>query len=71
MPCCATGDGHGERSHSSGRPAAPDFSEAEIELVAALAPDIAAAVRRTLLVSEIAHRDAEEGPGWRCCGSTA
>ena len=42
---------------------APDFSEAEIELVAALAPDIAAAVRRTLLVSEIAHRDAEEGPG--------
>jgi DNA-binding CsgD family transcriptional regulator len=42
---------------------APDFSEAEIELVAALAPDIAAAVRRTLLVSEIAHRDAEQGPG--------
>jgi DNA-binding CsgD family transcriptional regulator len=42
---------------------APDFSEAEIELVAALAPDIAAAVRRTLLVAEIAHRDAEEGPG--------
>jgi DNA-binding CsgD family transcriptional regulator len=42
---------------------APDFSEAEIELVAALAPDIAAAVRRTLLVSEIAHRDAEDGPG--------
>jgi len=42
---------------------APDFSEAEIELVAALAPDIAAAVRRTLLVSEITHRDAEEGPG--------
>jgi DNA-binding CsgD family transcriptional regulator len=42
---------------------APDFSEAEIQLVAALAPDIAAAVRRTLLVSEIAHRDAEEGPG--------
>jgi DNA-binding CsgD family transcriptional regulator len=42
---------------------APDFSEAEVELVAALAPDIAAAVRRTLLVSEIAHRDAEDGPG--------
>ena len=42
---------------------AADFSEAEIELAAALAPDIAAAVRRTLLVSEIAHRDAEEGPG--------
>jgi DNA-binding CsgD family transcriptional regulator len=41
----------------------PDFSQAEIELVAALAPDIAAAVRRTLLVSDIAHRDAEEGPG--------
>lgn len=42
---------------------APDFTEAEIELVAALAPEIAAAVRRTLLVSEIAHRDAEDGPG--------
>jgi DNA-binding CsgD family transcriptional regulator len=42
---------------------APDFSAAEIELVAALAPDIAAAVRRTLLVTEAAHRDAEEGPG--------
>jgi DNA-binding CsgD family transcriptional regulator len=42
---------------------APEFSAAEIELVAALAPDIAAAVRRTLLVSEIAHRDAEQGPG--------
>jgi DNA-binding CsgD family transcriptional regulator len=42
---------------------APDFGEAEIELVAALAPDIAAAVRRTLLVTEIAHRDAEAGPG--------
>jgi DNA-binding CsgD family transcriptional regulator len=42
---------------------APDFSQAEVELVAALAPDVAAAVRRTLLVSEIAHRDAEEGPG--------
>ncbi|WP_142026608.1 helix-turn-helix transcriptional regulator [Blastococcus colisei] len=42
---------------------APDFTEAEVELVAAVAPDIAAAVRRTLLVSEVAHRDAEEGPG--------
>ena len=42
---------------------APDFSEAEVELVAAVAPDIAAAVRRTLLVAEMAHRDAEEGPG--------
>lgn len=42
---------------------APDFGTAEIELVAALAPDVAAAVRRTLLVSEIAHRDAEQGPG--------
>ncbi|WP_346622343.1 GAF domain-containing protein [Blastococcus montanus] len=40
-----------------------DFTEAEVELVAALAPDVAAAVRRTLLVSEVAHRDAEEGPG--------
>ena len=42
---------------------APDFSQAEIELTAALAPDVAAAVRRTLLVSECAHRDAEDGPG--------
>jgi DNA-binding CsgD family transcriptional regulator len=42
---------------------APEFTPAEIELVAALAPEIAAAVRRTLLVSEIAHRDAEDGPG--------
>lgn len=42
---------------------APDFTEAEVELVAALAPDIAAAVRRTLLVAEIEHRDAEDGPG--------
>jgi DNA-binding CsgD family transcriptional regulator len=42
---------------------ASDFTEAEVELVAALTPDIAAAVRRTLLVSEIVHRDAEEGPG--------
>lgn len=42
---------------------APDFSEAEVELAAALAPDVAAAVRRTLLVTEIAHRDAEDGPG--------
>ena len=42
---------------------APDFTDAEVDLVAAVAPDIAAAVRRTLLVSEISHRDAEEGPG--------
>ncbi|WP_324276553.1 helix-turn-helix transcriptional regulator [Blastococcus brunescens] len=42
---------------------APDFTEAEIELVAAVAPDIATAVRRTLLVTEIAHRDVEQGPG--------
>lgn len=42
---------------------APDFSEAECELVAALAPELAVAVRRTLLVSEIAHRDAEAAPG--------
>lgn len=42
---------------------AGDFTEAELQLVAALAPDVAAAVRRTLLVSEIAHRDAERGPG--------
>lgn len=42
---------------------APDFGEAEVQLVAALAPDIAAAVRRALLVSEVEHRDAEDGPG--------
>ncbi|CCG02149.1 helix-turn-helix transcriptional regulator [Blastococcus saxobsidens] len=42
---------------------APDFTDAELEFVAAVAPDIAAAVRRTLLVSEITHRDVEEGPG--------
>jgi ATP/maltotriose-dependent transcriptional regulator MalT len=41
----------------------PDFSEAEVELVAALAPELAAAVRRTLLVAEMRHRDAEDGPG--------
>ena len=41
----------------------PDFSEAEVQLVAALAPQIAAAVRRTLLVTEMRQRDAEAGPG--------
>ena len=47
---------------------APDFTRAEVDLVAALAPDVAAAVRRTLLVSEIAHRDAEDGPGMAVLG---
>lgn len=42
---------------------APDFTEAEVELVAAVAPEVAAAVRRTFLVSEMRHRDAEDGPG--------
>ena len=42
---------------------APDFTDADLRLVAALAPDLAVAVRRTLLVSEVAHRDLDEGPG--------
>ena len=42
---------------------APDFSDEELRTVAALAPDVASAVRRTLLVSELAHRDTDEGPG--------
>ena len=42
---------------------APDLSDDEVRTVAALAPDVAAAVRRTLLVSELAHRDTDEGPG--------
>jgi DNA-binding CsgD family transcriptional regulator len=42
---------------------APDFSDDELRTVAALGPEIASAVRRTLLVSELAHRDADDGPG--------
>ena len=42
---------------------APDFSDAELRTVAALAPAVGSAVRRTLLVSELAHRDTDEGPG--------
>jgi DNA-binding CsgD family transcriptional regulator len=42
---------------------APDFSDADLRLVSAVAGDVAAAVRRTLLVSEVAHRDADSGPG--------
>ena len=42
---------------------APDFSDEELRTVAALAPDVAAAIRRTLLVSELSHRDTDEGPG--------
>ncbi len=42
---------------------APDFSDDELRTVAALAPEVATAVRRTLLVSELAHRDTDEGPG--------
>jgi DNA-binding CsgD family transcriptional regulator len=41
----------------------PDFSDADLRLVSALSGDVAAAVRRTLLVSEVAHRDADTGPG--------
>jgi DNA-binding CsgD family transcriptional regulator/GAF domain-containing protein len=42
---------------------APDFSDDELRTVGAIAPEVAAAVRRTLLVSEIAHRDTDDGPG--------
>ncbi len=42
---------------------APDFTDAEVRLVSTLSSDLAVAVRRTLLVSEIAHRDLDEGPG--------
>ena len=42
---------------------APDFTDDELRTVSALAPDVAAAVRRTLLVSELAHRDTDDGPG--------
>lgn len=42
---------------------APDFSDADVRLVSTLASDFAAAVRRTLLLSEIAHRDLDDGPG--------
>lgn len=42
---------------------APDFTDADLRLMSTLAPDLAVAVRRTLLVSEITHRDRDEGPG--------
>jgi DNA-binding CsgD family transcriptional regulator len=42
---------------------APDFSDDELRTVGAIAPGVAAAVRRTLLVSELAHRDTDDGPG--------
>lgn len=42
---------------------APDFSTAELRLVAGVGPTIARAVRRCLLLSEVEHRDAETGPG--------
>ena len=42
---------------------APDFGDDAVRLLTAIGPDVAAAVRRTLLVSEMAHRDAEDGPG--------
>ena len=42
---------------------APDFDDDELRTVAEIAPGVAAAVRRTLLVSELAHRDTEDGPG--------
>jgi DNA-binding CsgD family transcriptional regulator len=45
------------------RDGAADFADADLRLVASVAPALAAAVRRTLLVSELTHRDAEDGPG--------
>lgn len=42
---------------------APDFSDADLRLVSSVAPELAVAVRRSLLVSEVAHRDAEHGAG--------
>lgn len=42
---------------------APDFSAAELRLLAGVGPTIARAVRRCLLLSEIEYRDAERGPG--------
>lgn len=40
-----------------------DFDDAELALVGAVAPLLARAVRRSLLVAEVAHRDAPHGPG--------
>lgn len=41
----------------------PDFTDDEIALVGSVAPVLARAVRRSLLMSEVAHRDAVQGPG--------
>ena len=41
----------------------PDFSDAEVAMLADVGPDLARAVRRCLLHSEYQHRDAPDGPG--------
>ena len=43
--------------------AAPDFSDAELQLVADVGEEIGKALRRTLLRSELRHRDAPDVPG--------
>ena len=41
----------------------PDFTDAELAFVAGLSADLARGIRRCLLLSELAHRDAEHVPG--------
>jgi DNA-binding CsgD family transcriptional regulator len=43
--------------------AAPDFSDADLRAVAGIADDVGRAIRRSLLFSEMRHRDAAGGPG--------
>ena len=42
---------------------APDFSDAELRLVSDVAEEIGKAIRRTLFLSELRHRDAPDVPG--------
>lgn len=42
---------------------APDFTDAELRLVAEAGEEIGRAIRRTLLLSELRHRDAPDVPG--------
>lgn len=42
---------------------APDFSDAELAFVAGVVDDVGRAIRRCLLLSEVAHRDAPDVPG--------
>lgn len=42
---------------------APDFSDSELRLVSAVATELAVAVRRSLLLCEMSHRDSGTGPG--------